>query len=91
MHITVELHEKTFNVCLASKEGKEPFLVVKGCRVVNGQKGRFVSGPATKMDTGKFFNYSYMSESFQQAVLKAYDDSTPTTIRAAPVDSDIPF
>lgn len=57
MKITIEHHDKTFNVALSNGD-KDPFLVVKGCRVVDGQKGRFVSGPATKGQNGQFWNLS---------------------------------
>ena len=33
---------------LATAEGREPFIVVKGCRIVDGKNGAFVSWPATK-------------------------------------------
>jgi DNA-binding cell septation regulator SpoVG len=59
----------SFNLELASKEGAEAFLVVKGCRIVSGQKGDFVSGPATKGTSGKYWNHTYMGEKFSAVVL----------------------
>lgn len=88
MHISIEHHTHQFNVSLSSSQGKEPFLTVKGCRVVDGQKGRFVSWPAKKMDSGKWWSHFYASEGFQAAVLQAYDDSgdkrTHAEMKAAP-------
>lgn len=94
MHIQIEHHDKSFNIALASKEGKEPFLVLKGCRIVDGQKGRFVSVPSKKLDSGKYWNHAYISEQFQLAVIDAYDASAPKPAahRAAVDDaSGVPF
>jgi DNA-binding cell septation regulator SpoVG len=60
----------SFNLELASKDGAEAFLVVKGCRIVSGQKGDFVSGPATKGNTGKYWNHTYFGPKFSDAVLE---------------------
>lgn len=76
----------SFNVALSSAEGKEPFVVIKGCRIANGRNGEFVSWPSTKKDDGKYWNHVYASEGFAQAVLaeakksakpKADDDGLP--------------
>jgi DNA-binding cell septation regulator SpoVG len=93
MHITIEHHNKSFNIALSSKDGRDPFFVLKGCRIVDGQKGRFISVPSVKMESGKYWNHAYISEGFQAEVLKAYDASTQkaATKAAAPADDDIPF
>jgi DNA-binding cell septation regulator SpoVG len=77
MHLTIEQHDKQFNVCLSSAAGKEPFLVVKGCRVVDGSKGRFISWPARKKDDGGWWNHVYASEGFQAAILAELDKGQP--------------
>lgn len=84
----------SFNVSLASKEGAEPFLVVKGCRIVNGSKGEFISGPSTKKDDGKYWNHTYMSDAFSAAVLAEAKKSAPVPrqeSRGPRDDDDIPF
>lgn len=92
MKISVQQFDNQFNVQLASKEGADPFLTIKGCRVVDGSKGRFVSWPAKKMESGKYWNHVYASEQFQAAVLAAYDEAAPKTRKAAPADdSDVPW
>lgn len=93
MKITIEHHDKSFNVALSSKEGSEAFLVIKGCRVVDGNKGRFVSWPAKKLESGKYWNHVYASEAFQAAVLEAYDAQAPRArpAKRAPVEDDAPF
>ena len=98
MKITVEHFPGThpqFNVSLASAEGKEPFLTVKGCRIVDGTKGEFVSWPATKNEkTGKYWNHVWASDAFNAAVLQAAKDAAPKPAnrKPAPVeDDDIPF
>ena len=90
-----------FNVSLASGEGKQPFLTIKGCRIVSGRDGDFVSWPATKNEkTGKWWNHVYASEAFGQAVLDAAKAQQPTDTRThaerkkptlAEMDDDIPF
>jgi DNA-binding cell septation regulator SpoVG len=89
-----------FNVSLSSGEGKEPFIVIKGCRLVNGSKGEFVSWPATKnQNTGKFWNHVWASEAFNEAVkAEAIKANRPTQrpkderYRAGmPDDSEPPF
>lgn len=80
MHIEIEHHKDQFNVAIASAKGREAFLVIKGCRVKDGSKGRWVSGPATK-NGDKWWNHTYMSEPFQAAVIAAYDASTPSQQR----------
>lgn len=85
-----------FNVALSSAEGREPFVVIKGCRIVDGSKGEFVSWPATKNETTqKYWNHVYASEQFAAAVLEEARKTKPG--KAAPRrDSgddmrDIPF
>lgn len=61
----------SFNIMLHSVPGAEPFLEIKGCRVVSGQKGDFISYPARKDEkTGKYWNHVYGGEKFNDAVLK---------------------
>ena len=102
MKITIEHHNDQFNVCLATKEGVEPFITIKGCRLVNGRNGAFVSWPARKLDSGKYWNHVYASEAFGAAVLEAVNASIPASQKApaprAPArptrqaaDDDIPF
>ena len=91
-----------FNVKLASADGKEPFLTIKGCRLVSGRDGQFVSWPATKNEkTGKYWSHVWGSDAFASAViaeaLKAAppepDKRTLSERKARKVDddSDIPF
>jgi DNA-binding cell septation regulator SpoVG len=90
MKITVERRERDFNVNLHSKEGAEAFLTIKGCRVVEGQKGPFVSWPAKKLDSGKYWNHCWGSDAFNQAVLEAYNAGAPKAAKA-PATDDVPF
>lgn len=99
MHIGIEWFpgsKPQFNVALSSAEGREPFLVVKGCRIVDGTKGRFVSWPAAKMDSGKYWNHCYASDAFAAAVLAEADktqprSNAPKAAKHDPMDDDIPF
>ena len=101
MNVTIEWHGDNFNVGLASKEGREPFLSIKGCRIVDGSKGAFVSYPAKKNEsTGKYWNHVWASEDFNAVVLAKAQESRPQKA-AKPAqsrsgggggdDSDIPF
>lgn len=78
MNIIISWHGDQFNVNLASKEGKEPFLQVKGCRIVQGSNGPFVSWPSTKnANTGKWWSHAYASEEFNAVVLEKAQASQP--------------
>lgn len=90
MNITIENHGDQFNVALTSPGKDEPFLTIKGCRVVNGSKGLFVSWPARKQDNGKWWNHVYASEGFAAAVLSAYNKSKAEASRARPAPSRAP-
>ena len=85
-----------FNVQLASAPGKEEFLTIKGCRIVEGSNGPFISWPATKGNNDKYWNHVWASDAFAEAVLaKARAAETkPASRRPAAKpdeDSDIPF
>ena len=82
----------SFNVGIASKEGKEPFLEIKSCRIVQGKDGEFVSTPSTKNEsTGKYWNHAYFSKDFAAVVLEKANESMPKQEQkpqGAPVKSD---
>ena len=84
----------SFDVLLYGS-AEEPFLTIKGCRIVDGQKGAFVSFPATKnATTGKYWNHCYASKAFGEAVLaKAQIEAPKPKPRQllSDEDSDIPF
>jgi DNA-binding cell septation regulator SpoVG len=90
----------SFNLILATAPGKDPFLEVKGCRIVDGKNGQFVSWPATKKDDGKYWNHVYASDLFADVVRskaqEAMPKAAPAKRQAAPAgggggDDDIPF
>jgi hypothetical protein len=100
MNVTVKWFNDNFNVILASKDGAEPFLEVKGCRIVDGKNGPFVSWPSKKNEqTGKYWNHVYGSEKFNAVVLSKAQASMPSQkapqrSRAAASDDqdmDVPF
>lgn len=59
-----------FNLELASAPGADAFLVIKGCKIAEGSKGQFVSGPSTKNGDGKYWNHTYFGPKFSEAVLE---------------------
>jgi DNA-binding cell septation regulator SpoVG len=75
MHLTVEHFDgkyPQFNVNLHSKEGAQPFVTIKGARIIDGSKGPFISWPATKNEkTGKYWAHVFGSEGFNNAVMEA--------------------
>ncbi len=91
MKITIEHHNDQFNVALSSGEGKEPFLTIKGCRVKDSDRGRFISFPARKLDSGKWWNHVYASEGFQAAILAELDKGKPAPRQQRSRDDDPPF
>lgn len=98
MNVTVEWHRDNFNVNIASKEGAEAFLSIKGCRIVDGAKGPFVSYPSRKNEqTGKYWNHVWASDKFNAVVLSKAQESMPKQeprrqpARGGDDMSDIPF
>ena len=89
MHISVTWHDKSFNLDLASAEGKEAFLSVKGCRLVAGSNGEFISFPSRKNEqTGKYWNHVWANAAFQTEVIRIANASKPTS---EPIDDSVPF
>ena len=89
-----------YDVMLASAEGREPFLTIKDCKLIDGSKGQFVGFPARKDDKDKWWPMVYASDGFQAEIIKAMNAATvrPTDTRTLserkkpPVDmDDIPF
>ena len=82
MFIGIKWFGNQFNVNLSSEEGKPEFLSIKGCRIMNGEKGQFVSYPATKKDNGEWWRHVWASDKFNEAVLEVALESMPA--EAAP-------
>jgi len=87
-----------FNVQLAAKEGKEEFLTIKGCRIVDGSKGPFVSWPATKGSNDRYWSHVWASEAFAAAVLEKAQEAMPKPASKRPAQrqrdddlGDVPF
>ena len=73
MEITIQHFDgkyPSFNVMLHGTAGADPFITIRGCRIVDGKNGPFVSYPATKNDLGKYWNHVIGGEKFNEAVLK---------------------
>ena len=95
MHISIEWFDgkfPQFNVSLSGAPDRDPFLTIKGCRIVDGAKGRFISWPATKNEkTGKYWNHVWGSDAFAEKVLAQAEAARPKQ-RAKPADDDeVPF
>lgn len=100
MHISTEWFQDSFNVSLSSAAGREPFLVVKACRIKEGRNGDFVSWPASppKQQGGKWWGHVFASEAFSQAVLgeaiksrPKQDTRTHSEMKARQDDDGPPF
>lgn len=101
MHVTVKWFDgeyPSFNVNIASAEGKEEFLSIKSCKIMSGSNGEFLSMPSTKnQKTGKYWNHAWASEAFANHVLSIAQAIRPQQQqRSAPettkiTDQDIPF
>lgn len=73
MEITVQHFDgqyPSFNIMLHSAPGAQPFLTIRGCRIVNGKDGDFISYPSRKGNDGKYWNHVIGGEKFNDAVLK---------------------
>ncbi len=65
----------SFNIMLHSGQNAEPFLTIKGCKIIEGQNGPFISYPARKQGNGKYWNHVYGGERFNEAVIKKARES----------------
>jgi hypothetical protein len=102
MEITVKWFDgqyPSFNLILATAPGKEPFIEIKGCKIVDGKNGPFISYPSRKQDDGKYWNHVYASDAFNGVVLEKAQAAMPSKAPARPArqaqrddpDGDIPF
>jgi hypothetical protein len=80
MHIQCVWFGDQFNVELCSQQGREPFLSIKGVRIKDGQKGEFLSWPASppKNPGQKWWSHVFASEAFNAEVMKIAKASMPT-------------
>jgi DNA-binding cell septation regulator SpoVG len=74
----------SFNVSLHTSEGTDPFIEIKGCRLVSNSTGEFISWPSRKQDNGKYWNHIYASQNFNAAVLKKAREDLPEVKTAPP-------
>ena len=86
----------SFNLELASKDGADPFIKIRGCKIMSGKNGEFVSYPSRKLESGKYWNHVYGSDAFNAAVLAEAKKSQPKpmpneTKQAAGFDDDLAF
>lgn len=100
MNITIKWFDgkyPSFNLNLASKEGAEDFLSIKGCRIATGKNGEFVAYPSTKKNDGTYWNHAWGSEKFNEVVLAKALESRPAASApsgrapAADFEDSIPF
>ncbi len=89
IHLTVEWFSESkypsFNLNLHSKEGAPSFITVRGCRIVEGKDGPFVSYPAQKNEkTGKWWNHVQGSDRFNDEVLLLAKAKMPQQQRQEP-------
>ena len=90
MKILIEHHDDRFNIGLSNKEG-EAFLTIKGCKIVQGKNGFFVSFPSKKLDSGKYYNHVYASDAFQRVVIAEYEKTKQTKQAKPQSDDEVPF
>lgn len=96
MHVSIEPSKsgKTFGIAIAKEADQDPFLVIKGCRMARTGDGRdFVSGPSTKMDDGKWFQYTYMDRKFGDYITKLALEAMQThpATKVTDIDESLPF
>lgn len=60
----------SFDLILRTGEGKDPFMIVRGCRVVSGSNGEFISYPSRKTEQGKYWNHVWATSEFNELILK---------------------
>ena len=75
----------SFNIELATTQGGDAFMVLKGCQIKNGPNGPFISVPSKKNEqTGKYWNHAYLSEQFAAVVLAKAEAAQSAPQRPAP-------
>jgi hypothetical protein len=81
MKITADAREGAkstyYSLNLHSGEGKEPFMTIKGCRLIDGTNGPFVSFPSHKDDKDKYWPHVWASDGFHVEAIKAMRAATP--------------
>lgn len=73
MKVTIQHFEgkyHSFNIMVHAVEGADPFLTIRGCRIIEGKNGPFISYPATKNDQGKYWNHVIGGDKFNEYVIK---------------------
>lgn len=99
MHITIEWHDKNFNINLHSTPDKDAFMSIKGCRLVGEGEDAFIGFPARKNEqTGKWWNHVWGSDEFQGVVIAKALAAQPKAAAPKPkggnfdqMADDIPF
>jgi len=99
MFISIDWHDKNFNINLHSTPEKDAFLSIKGCRIVGEGEDAFIGFPARKNEqTGKWWNHVWGSDEFQGVVIDKALAAMPKpaqvkaqTRRVDEMDDDIPF
>jgi DNA-binding cell septation regulator SpoVG len=74
----------SFNLGLHTTADSEEFLSVKGCKIVEGKEGPFVSYPYTKKPDGNYWRHAWGSKAFNEAVLKEALKERPAVQKAYP-------
>ena len=74
----------SFNIMLHQGQNAEPFLVIKGCKIIEVQNGPFISYPARKQDNGKYWKHVYGSDRFNEAVIQKARAGKPEQRRPPP-------
>ena len=100
MTVSIEWHGDNFNVKLHTNEDSPEYLAIKGCKIVSGSKGEFVSWPSRKYTDNngqeKYWNHCWASEKFNGHVLDLArkdrpQQSAPQDAFGDKADGDAPF
>ena len=78
MHVKVKnIKNGRFSLEFAKSEADEGFYTVHGNKIVDGSKGRFISGPSFKGNDDKWVNQTWMDSAFQEYVIGLVDAASP--------------
>ena len=77
-----------FSIEFAKSVDDDSFYVIKSNRIVDGSKGRFISGPSFKPEDGDWINFTYAEKNFQDYIIGLVDDAT---VVQQPVQGGEPF
>jgi len=101
MKLSIAWHDDKFNIEFTRPNEDKAFLSIKGCKIVEGKSGPFISMPSSPKKSGGFWNHAWADEKFQSAVMQMARPLAKAPPKPAPkvqdhsgfdtMQSDVPY